>query len=79
MCINIYALSNLENETDGVNNRSSEKRTQEILIKLFKKILEIEKVSIRDCFYDLGGHSFKLMMLINYIEKKIKTFHLNYL
>ncbi|WP_257786561.1 hypothetical protein [Clostridium estertheticum] len=40
MCINIYLLSNLENETDGVNNRSSEKRTQKILIKLFKMILK---------------------------------------
>ncbi|OOM73632.1 dimodular nonribosomal peptide synthase [Clostridium puniceum] len=70
MEIDIYVPSDLEKKTDGVNNRRSEKRIQEILIDIFKKVLEIEKVSISDSFYDLGGHSFKLMMLINYIEKK---------
>ena len=70
MSMNIHVLSDLENETDKVNNRSSEKRTQKILIELFKKIVEIEKVGISDSFYNLGGHSFKLIMLINYIEKK---------
>ncbi|WP_411955886.1 phosphopantetheine-binding protein [Clostridium estertheticum] len=29
-------------------------------------------MSISDSFYDLGGHSFKLMMFINYIEKNLE-------
>ncbi|OOM73634.1 linear gramicidin synthase subunit D [Clostridium puniceum] len=43
---------------------------QHMLVDMFKKVLNVDKVSINDSFYDLGGHSLKLTRLLNFIERE---------
>ncbi|MCL2841168.1 MAG: amino acid adenylation domain-containing protein, partial [Defluviitaleaceae bacterium] len=41
---------------------------EEHLSQLFREILEVDKVSINDDFFDLGGHSVRMIRLVNRIE-----------
>ena len=45
--------------------------TESMLCRLFGEILEIEKVSVRDSFFDLGGHSLRAIRLINRMEEEL--------
>lgn len=47
--------------------------TQKTLIQLFKKVLSVENVGIKDSFFNLGGHSLKVIRLLNYIEKELQV------
>ncbi|MFP7486337.1 amino acid adenylation domain-containing protein [Priestia filamentosa] len=47
--------------------------TQKILIQLFKKVLGVEKIGIKDSFFDLGGHSLRVIRLLNYIERELQV------
>ncbi|WP_276511013.1 phosphopantetheine-binding protein [Priestia megaterium] len=47
--------------------------TQKTLIQLFKKVLSVENVGINDSFFNLGGHSLKVIRLLNYIEKELQV------
>lgn len=44
--------------------------TEKRLVKLFMKVLNIKKVGINESFYSLGGHSLKMIRLLNEIEKE---------
>jgi len=43
--------------------------TEILLVEMIKEILEVEKVSIKDGFYDLGGDSIKLIQLLHELKK----------
>ncbi|MGF9989485.1 amino acid adenylation domain-containing protein [Bacillus mycoides] len=47
--------------------------TQRTLTSLFKKVLKVEQIGIKDSFYDLGGHSLKVTRLLNYIEQELQV------
>ncbi|MBR5773915.1 MAG: amino acid adenylation domain-containing protein, partial [Clostridia bacterium] len=44
--------------------------TEEILCQLFTEILIIERVGIKDDFFEMGGHSLRATRLVNSIEEK---------
>lgn len=39
------------------------------LVKIWEKVLGVQKIGIRDNYFDLGGHSLLAVRLIGYIEK----------
>ncbi|ETR67771.1 MAG: hypothetical protein OMM_04959 [Candidatus Magnetoglobus multicellularis str. Araruama] len=43
---------------------------QEKLIKIWKMVLQVEEIGIRDSFFELGGSSFKAMQVIVQIRKE---------
>ncbi|MBR5773426.1 MAG: amino acid adenylation domain-containing protein, partial [Clostridia bacterium] len=45
--------------------------TEEIVCAAFAEILGVEKVGIRDNFFEMGGHSLRATRLVNAIEAKI--------
>ena len=47
-----------------------ETAAQAVVCELFGEILGIEKVGIKDSFFDLGGHSLRATRLINMLEEK---------
>ncbi len=51
-------------EEEALNQMESE------LAEMFADVLKLEKVGLRDNFFALGGHSLKVMRLMNQIEKK---------
>ncbi len=46
---------------------------QEVICGLFGEVLGIERIGIEDDFFDLGGHSLKVIRLINRIETELKV------
>ena len=40
------------------------------LVKVWEQILEVDKIGIKDNFFDLGGHSLKATRIISYIDKE---------
>ncbi|RPK07111.1 Malonyl CoA-acyl carrier protein transacylase [Bacillus subtilis] len=44
---------------------------EEVLVGIWKNILNIERLSIHDNFFDSGGHSIKATMLVSIIKKRI--------
>ncbi|MDG0842076.1 amino acid adenylation domain-containing protein [Staphylococcus equorum] len=45
--------------------------TEVMLTKIFENVLNIERVSIDDNFFEMGGHSLKAISVINEIESEI--------
>ncbi|MBN1040279.1 non-ribosomal peptide synthetase [Clostridium botulinum] len=43
---------------------------EEILVKIWREVLGIDKIGINDDFFKLGGHSLKAMILISKIHKE---------
>ena len=46
-------------------------KTEEIICNIYAEILGMEKVSITDSFFEIGGHSLRAVKVINRIEKEI--------
>lgn len=44
---------------------------QKIISEVWKKVLEVDRVSIRDSFFDFGGHSLLMMKAFNEIFKMV--------
>ena len=44
---------------------------QEILVKIWREILEVETIGISDNFFELGGHSLKAAVLASRIHKEL--------
>ncbi len=58
-------------EIDNVSGRDiilPRTETEEIIHKLFCEILERQQISVRDNFFDIGGHSLRATRLVNRIE-----------
>lgn len=47
-----------------------ETNTQDRLVHIWKKVLEVEKLGIHDDFFALGGHSLKAMQITSLISKQ---------
>ncbi|MBQ1466976.1 MAG: amino acid adenylation domain-containing protein, partial [Solobacterium sp.] len=66
------ALPDIEAKTGGeyVAPRND---TEETLCEIFGEILNVEKVSVKDSFFALGGHSLRATRLVNRIEAETGT------
>ena len=58
-------------KTISKKHRQAETETQLKLITIWKKLLEIDKIGVQDNFFDLGGHSLKVISLIFQIKKEL--------
>ncbi|VVH64320.1 Non-ribosomal peptide synthetase modules and related proteins, partial [uncultured Gammaproteobacteria bacterium] len=47
--------------------------TQERLVRLFQEILDVDRVGIKDNFFDLGGHSLLATQLISKINREFNV------
>ncbi|MBQ4644214.1 MAG: amino acid adenylation domain-containing protein [Clostridia bacterium] len=61
------ALTNISAEVEYV---APETREENVLIEAIKEVLNTEKVSVIDSFFDMGGDSLKSIELTNKIEEK---------
>lgn len=46
-------------------------REEKLIVEAFEKVLGITGISVNDSFFDLGGHSLKVTLLCNELEKTI--------
>ncbi|XYR61143.1 non-ribosomal peptide synthetase [Bacillus amyloliquefaciens] len=46
-------------------------REEKLVVEAFEKILGVTEISVHDSFFDLGGHSLKVTLLCNELEKTI--------
>lgn len=53
----------------GVEYVAPRNDIEENLVKIWEKILEKEKIGIKDDFFDLGGHSLKVVQVLSKIQK----------
>lgn len=58
----------MQSEKEYVPARNS---TEEKLCKLYENILHLDKIGIKDNFFDLGGHSLRATRLVNRIKTEI--------
>lgn len=69
------ALAKIEsiiNET-GAEYEAARNEAEEKLIAIWKEVLKVEKISINDSFFDLGGHSLKAAIVTSKIYKILKV------
>ncbi|HMQ69064.1 MAG TPA: amino acid adenylation domain-containing protein [Ignavibacteria bacterium] len=59
--------SGMVNEKENYCEPKDELQLQ--LVKIWEKVLGVQKIGIRDNYFDLGGHSLLAVRLIGYIEK----------
>ncbi|EQB9790684.1 condensation domain-containing protein, partial [Clostridium botulinum] len=45
---------------------------EEKICKIYSEVLGIEKISIRDDFFDIGGHSLKAINVVSRLQKELK-------
>ena len=60
----------VETEVEYVAPRN---RTEEILVEIWREVLEREPIGINDNFFELGGHSLKATVVIGRIHKALKV------
>ncbi|MGB7605373.1 MAG: amino acid adenylation domain-containing protein [Lutisporaceae bacterium] len=66
------ALSELDTDggiSTGTEYEAPRDNTEEILVDIWRDVLEVEKIGINDNFFELGGHSLKATSLIAKIHK----------
>ena len=65
------ALLELENRVYGVEESVEEPRNEveETLVRIWKQVLRIDQIGIKDKFFDLGGHSLRAIKVIARIRE----------
>ncbi|MDM5265145.1 non-ribosomal peptide synthetase [Bacillus wiedmannii] len=53
----------------NVNYVAPRNKEEEVMVDIWKEVLELEEVGIRDNFFELGGHSLKAASLLSKIEE----------
>jgi acyl carrier protein len=53
----------------GVEYVEPRNEIDETLVKIWEVVLEKEKIGIKDDFFDLGGHSLKVVQVLSKIQK----------
>ena len=66
------ALPEIEVKTEN-EYVAPKNETEEVICRIFSEILNVEKVSIKDSFFALGGHSLRATRLVNRIEAETGT------
>lgn len=57
----------------GIKYVAPENKSQKVMVKIWQKVLGIEKIGINDNFFALGGHSLKAVSLIAEMQKHFKV------
>jgi len=72
--VNRKLLSNVEKLElqTGVEYVAPETTYEVTLVECWKKILQLEKIGLKDNFFDLGGNSLSATRLLNLIQKEFK-------
>lgn len=71
--INKRLLPEPDAEAAGNNYVPPANDLQERLVDIWKEILALEKIGIRDNFFEIGGHSISLMRLISSVKREFQT------
>ena len=50
-----------------------EDETEELVCRIFSEVLDVDKVSVIDNFFSIGGHSLKAIKVVNKIEEECKV------
>ncbi|MBZ5494476.1 MAG: amino acid adenylation domain-containing protein [Acidobacteriia bacterium] len=58
---------------DSESHRSPRNRQEELLCRIFAQVLSLERVSIDDDFFALGGHSLMAMRVVSQVRKAFGT------
>jgi acyl carrier protein len=62
-----------ERESSGWMARRAARDTRRRLVSIWKRLLEVERVGIRDDFFELGGHSILALRLMAEIHCRFGT------
>jgi amino acid adenylation domain-containing protein len=67
------ALPKFEQTRDGLDTPYIEPRTdlERFLVEQWQEVLGVERVGIRDNFFDLGGHSLVVVHAVNRVQEKL--------
>jgi fengycin family lipopeptide synthetase D len=57
----------------GIQYEAPTDEVEEKLVKIWKDILQLEKIGINDNFFQLGGHSLRAMTLVNEIHRAFEV------
>ncbi|WP_264530612.1 non-ribosomal peptide synthetase [Flavobacterium sp. N502540] len=60
-------------ETEREEYVAPDTTTEKTLVKIWEDVLEIEKIGLRDNFFDLGGHSLKAVKMFNLINNEFEV------
>lgn len=72
--INYNALPDIENTQVNDTEYVAPQTESEIeLVKIWKEIIGVHRIGIKDNFFVLGGHSLKVMLLVNKIKQRLGT------
>ncbi|HWK05312.1 MAG TPA: amino acid adenylation domain-containing protein, partial [Puia sp.] len=60
-------------ESDVIRNEfvAARNEEEERLVEIWRQVLNVEKIGIRDNFFQLGGHSLKVTLLVNRIQRSL--------
>ncbi len=62
-----------ESLTTGIEYETPRNVTEDILLKIWQEVLEVERFGINDNFFELGGHSIKATSLTSKIHKQLNV------
>ena len=65
---NLVVPDNSNNPLSDLRHPANE--TQEKIMSLWSKVLDLRSMGIRDNFFELGGHSLKAIMLVTFLNKE---------
>ncbi|XRJ16123.1 phosphopantetheine-binding protein [Bacillus velezensis] len=54
----------------GIDYVAPRTKPEEQLVHIWKEVLKLEQVGVKDNFFDLGGHSLRGMTLVTKIHKQ---------
>ncbi|TPG85648.1 amino acid adenylation domain-containing protein [Brevibacillus laterosporus] len=57
----------------GVGYEAARNEREEKLVRIWREVLEVDKVGIADNFFELGGHSLKATRLVSKIHKQFEV------
>jgi len=60
-------------ESVGLDDGAPRSPIEEMLVQIWKEVLQVEDVRINDNFFDLGGHSFLLVQLHSQLKREFDT------
>lgn len=57
----------------GENYQAPSDRVEEELVHIWQNILDMKRIGVNDNFFDLGGHSLKVAVMVSMVHKKLNV------